>query len=246
MKSFNKLPQEIIINIIKWNVIEDISHILNLCLVSKKMFLLTREHGIYKFLCERMMIVQYPFHSLEAELREVYRSNWFSMFLEKPRIRFNGVYISRVNYMRFKNKAYPFALLINRSGEAETYYQPIHMITYFRYLRFYTDGTALMLTSTIEPQRIVRQLNPTLKGTLKGFCFGYFEFDGTTVKLSLKDDDRKGYSFNFELKIVCVKGKWQTKMEWVEYNVEKIGSHSSVIPLNSLKPFHFSKVKSYK
>lgn len=66
----------------------------------------------------------------------------------RPRVRFNGCYISTVNYVR--------------SGAAPTtqvtFNTPIHIVTYYRYLRFFRDGTVVSLVSTHEPIEIVHHL----------------------------------------------------------------------------------------
>ncbi|TPX09283.1 uncharacterized protein E0L32_009475 [Thyridium curvatum] len=77
-----------------------------------------------------------------------YRSSWQRMFRQRPRVRFNGCYISTVNYIR--------------SGQASasqvTWNSPVHIVTYFRYLRLLRDGTAISLLTTAEPQDVVHHL----------------------------------------------------------------------------------------
>lgn len=67
----------------------------------------------------------------------------------RPRIRFTGVYISTVNY--------------NRPGAASTTTStwgtaPVHIVTYFRYLRFFRDGSVISLLTTTEPGSVVEHL----------------------------------------------------------------------------------------
>lgn len=81
-------------------------------------------------------------------LQTVYASSWRRMFRTRPRIRFNGCYISTVNYTR------PGAA----STDSRTWGTPIHIITYFRYLRFFRDGTAISLLTTTEPPDVVHHL----------------------------------------------------------------------------------------
>ncbi|PHH61457.1 hypothetical protein CDD81_365 [Ophiocordyceps australis] len=76
--------------------------------------------------------------------------SWMHMFRSRPRIRFNGCYISTVNYIR--------------SGQASTNLatwgsSPVHIVTYYRYLRFFPDGSALSLLSTTPPVDIVHHLS---------------------------------------------------------------------------------------
>lgn len=73
-------------------------------------------------------------------------SSWSEVFQSYPRIRFTGIYISTVNY--------------TRAGAASTFQtvswnSPIHIVTYYRYLRFYPDGSVVSLLSTTEPVDVV-------------------------------------------------------------------------------------------
>ncbi|BDD63023.1 hypothetical protein MPDQ_003686 [Monascus purpureus] len=77
-------------------------------------------------------------------------SSWSQVFQSFPRVRFTGVYISTVNY--------------TRAGAASSYHNvswnsPIHIVTYYRYLRFYPDGTVVSLLSTTEPVDVVPHIS---------------------------------------------------------------------------------------
>ena len=71
--------------------------------------------------------------------------SWQRMFRLRPRIRFNGCYISTVNYIR---AGQPSATLV-------TWNSPVHIVTYFRYLRFFRDGTVISLLTTAEPTDVI-------------------------------------------------------------------------------------------
>ncbi|KAI1418897.1 hypothetical protein F5Y12DRAFT_721451 [Xylaria sp. FL1777] len=73
---------------------------------------------------------------------------WQSMFQRRPRVRFNGCYISTVNYIRPGQN----------SGHHLTWNTPVHIVTYYRYLRLFRDGTAISLTTTDEPAHVVHYL----------------------------------------------------------------------------------------
>ena len=77
------------------------------------------------------------------------RSHYFStfghnfrrMFMERPRLRYTGLYLAQTQYLRL--------------GESETsLLRPMHVVKYWRYLRFYSDGFMLMLTSTNCPKKV--------------------------------------------------------------------------------------------
>lgn len=69
-------------------------------------------------------------------------------FRHRPRIRFNGCYISTVNYTR------PGASHQSRF----TWTSPVQIVTYYRYLRFFRDGTVISLLTTVEPADVVHHL----------------------------------------------------------------------------------------
>lgn len=87
-------------------------------------------------------------HTLSLTPSSLYPT-WQDHFRRRPRVRFNGAYISTVNYVR--------------SGQASTNQAtwggaPIHIVTYYRYLRFFRDGTCVSLLSTSEPADVVHHL----------------------------------------------------------------------------------------
>lgn len=84
-----------------------------------------------------------------ALIPSVYTS-WSDMFRRRPRIRFNGCYISTVNYIRPGHHAAAPAAWAG-SG-------PVHIVTYYRYLRFFRDGSAISLLTTVHPADVVHQL----------------------------------------------------------------------------------------
>ena len=74
--------------------------------------------------------------------------DWREVFHSHPRVRFTGVYISTVNYTRAGGA----------SASQVTWNSPVHIITYYRYLRFFRDGTVISLLTTHEPTEVVHHL----------------------------------------------------------------------------------------
>jgi len=89
----------------------------------------------------------------ETLLHNAYSSSWQRMFRSRPRIRFNGCYISTVNYIR-PGQA---------SATQNTWISPVHIVTYYRYLRFFRDGTVISLLTTTEPAHVVHYLTKDLQ-----------------------------------------------------------------------------------
>ncbi|OCK86186.1 hypothetical protein K432DRAFT_431155 [Lepidopterella palustris CBS 459.81] len=73
-----------------------------------------------------------------------------ALFRQRPRIRFNGCYISTVNYTR------PGA----SSPTSISWNSPIHIVTYYRYLRFLRNGTCISLLTTAEPGDVIPHMLP--------------------------------------------------------------------------------------
>lgn len=84
----------------------------------------------------------------EQLLRTTYANSWRHMLRSRPRIRFNGCYIATVNYTRAGAT----------STNTLTWGAPVHVVTYFRYLRFFRDGSAISLLTTSEPSDVVHHL----------------------------------------------------------------------------------------
>ncbi|KAI9668716.1 MAG: hypothetical protein M1829_005256 [Trizodia sp. TS-e1964] len=70
---------------------------------------------------------------------------WRDMFKYRPRVRFNGCYISKAVYYR------DGALTLAQNS----FNAPVHVVTYYRYLRFFRDGTVIALLSTHPPSDVV-------------------------------------------------------------------------------------------
>ena len=88
-------------------------------------------------------------------LQDNYGNSWRQLFRSRPRIRFNGCYISTVNYTR------PGAA----STTQLTWNSPVLIVTYYRYLRFYRDGAVISLLTTAEPGDVVHHLAKENLGT---------------------------------------------------------------------------------
>ncbi len=74
------------------------------------------------------------------------------MYLRRPRLNFDGVYISKTSYVR--------------AGEQslDNFYAPWHLVEYYRYFRFFADGSVLFMTCADEPKNVVNKLNVAITG----------------------------------------------------------------------------------
>ncbi|KAJ1982594.1 hypothetical protein H4R35_000220 [Dimargaris xerosporica] len=161
-----------------------------------------------------------------------YRYDWRRMFIEKPRIRWDGVYISTCYYMR--------------SGRTEnTWYQPVHLVTYYRYMRFYRDGRCVKLLTTDSPRDVVRFLQ--WKGRLKGLMHGRYRMTGTRLQAILTDAQRPHLTFHAQLTAKSPARGRHNKLSWVRYysvDVTRDGDRVDY-SLEHFKPYYFSRVRAF-
>jgi F-box protein 9 len=185
-----ELPEEILVHIFQELAVVDVASFVRLAQVCKKMaYLVASEEQIWKRVClgseagfgamhyqwQREVLggplkkdstdLDEDFEELEPPLSKEaitealfhagYSASWHLMFRLRPRIRFNGCYISTVNYIR-PGQASPNQV---------TWNSPVHIVTYYRYLRFFRDGTVISLLTTSEPADVVHYLTKELQET---------------------------------------------------------------------------------
>ncbi|KAK6214777.1 F-box domain-containing protein [Colletotrichum tabaci] len=199
-----------------------------------------------------------------ALLPDIYSSSWQSMFRHRPRIRFNGCYISTVNYIR--------------PGQANanqiTWNSPVHIVTYYRYLRFFRDGTAISLLTTDEPASVVHYMTRELLEQHRGAAAAHLPsvvmqhglrgrwrlssaLDHPDAPLNETEGDlfveTEGvgvkYTYRMYLEVRSAgkgKGARNTKLMWKGfYSYNKLTDDLGEFALKNGKPFFFSRVKSY-
>ncbi|XP_054991501.1 F-box only protein 9 [Sorex araneus] len=134
------LPMEVLMYIFRWVVSSDLDlrSLEQLSLVCRGFYICARDPEIWRLACLRVWG--------RSCIKLVPYTSWREMFLERPRVRFDGVYISKTIYIR--------------QGEQslDGFYRAWHQVEYYRYMRFFPDGSVMMLTTPEEPQSIVSRL----------------------------------------------------------------------------------------
>ncbi|KAI8636253.1 hypothetical protein BD408DRAFT_426433 [Parasitella parasitica] len=233
-----KLPSEIMVDILRFLVLDSVSTMPSVALTCKRFFLLSRDPSIWQYACIR--VFREPSMTLEQSRRfqldhvQKYNGHWLQMFIDRPRIRYDGIYISTCNYMR--------------SGTLEIgSNQPFHFVTYYRYIRFFPNGTILKHVSTNEPQHVVKLMQP---GFGKKQCFhGRFTLDGEDrINIVMKDKTMPNLIFDLKLNIKTTNRGRHNKLNWDEYSSmsETLNRDRDHYNLKLLKAFFFSPVRSYK
>ncbi|EAA34959.1 hypothetical protein GE21DRAFT_1190 [Neurospora crassa] len=201
--------------------------------------------------------------------KTVYNSSWLRMWRLRPRIRFNGCYISTVNYIRTGQA----------NANATTWGSPVHIVTYYRYLRFFRDGTAISLLTTAEPADVVYHLtreamalhagkrqagnntalthlpSAPMQYALKGRWRLASAADNPAAPLNEIEGDlivetegvgKYIYRLDLTLKSAGKMGAKNNKLVWRGfYNYDRMTDDWGEFTLKHDKPFFFSRVKSY-
>ncbi|KAF1920652.1 hypothetical protein BDU57DRAFT_20997 [Ampelomyces quisqualis] len=184
-----------------------------------------------------------------------------ALFQRRPRIRFNGCYISTVNYTR-AGQASPTSV---------TWNSPIHIVTYYRYMRFLRDGTCISLLSTSEPSDVVPYLSiehmhkhhgALPSAPIKDALLGRWRLTGPQ---SLNDDDgddgaeKEGnvvvetagatpkYMYKMLLGLETAgKGAKNNKLSWLGYwSYNRLTDDWGEFGLKNDRAFYWSRVRSY-
>ncbi|KAG2492813.1 hypothetical protein HYH03_008972 [Edaphochlamys debaryana] len=84
--------------------------------------------------------------ALHKLITKQFRMNWKRMYVTHPHLRFDGLYASRNTYVR------------TGVAEFKRSSAPVHLVTYFRYYRFFPDGTFVYRTSPNILAKVVKSL----------------------------------------------------------------------------------------
>ncbi|KNE58622.1 hypothetical protein AMAG_04185 [Allomyces macrogynus ATCC 38327] len=224
------LPAELLARAFKFAIAADTNAFFALSLVCKKFCLVAREPTIWKHLCFR----HYPPEKVLVDAAA--KEDWLQYFIREPRIRFDGVYISRCMYVRQGISEFGFN-------------NPVHLVEYFRYLRFFRDGRVLSYMTTSEPRDIVKQFTESHLESRKGFMTGTYVQNGAVVDLTLTDKRRAHNTFTKTVQIKGSKRGKHNRLHWVHYSFTTINHHAEQeiveLDLTEFRPYVFSKVKSY-
>jgi F-box protein 9 len=292
-----ELPEEILVHIFQDLAILDMASFVRLAQVCKKMaYLVASEEQIWKRIClgsevgfgamhyewqrevlggplrKHIVELDEGFDDIEAPLSKEaitealfhggYSSSWHMMFRLRPRIRFNGCYISTVNYIR-PGQA---------SASQVTWSSPVHIVTYYRYLRFFRDGTVISLLTTTEPADVVHYLTKELQEThrdgaaphlpsiiMQNALRGRWRLSTAADNLDADLKDAEGdvfvetegaspkYMYRMKLSLRSAgKGARNNKLVWQGFwNYNLLTDDSGEFTLRNDKAFFWSRVKSY-
>lgn len=166
--------------------------------------------------------------------KEFWGHNYHKMIKERPYVKFEGIYISVVNYLRYG---------AHQDG-SRSWLNPIHMITYYRYFRFYADGRCLRLLTTDEPSIVVPHFSLETPPKNSEVCHWTLGLDHGFGHLTITRSSSK-YTFVEELQIKDQGTRIHQRLKWLSSIIIDKEGEVTECSMKKEKPFFFSRVRSY-
>ncbi|CAH6720804.1 F-box protein Hrt3p [[Candida] jaroonii] len=196
-----------------------------------------------------------PVPKNQLKILPSYNNSWKYMLFHRPFIKFNGCYISIINYYSEGSRA----------EFSNSWTNPVRTITYYRYLRFFPDGKVLKVLTTLEPTRVIPHLQRSnyvvsnILDQVKGNRDGHRIYHGRwimntdgEVHITIDEGSVPYYIFHYHFKIVNMGHNRFGKLSWIKYYTVRIQGEEedigevSELGLKNEKPFKFSRVRSYE
>lgn len=165
-------------------------------------YIIARDEGLPQF--QRLCVKTWA--CTTTAIFEAYQCDWRNMFLHRPRLREDGIYISRNHYLR--------------PGVTEgSYYQPVHEVVYFRYLRFFSSGTVIYALSSDPPKQVLNWFKPTpalsAASQSRAVHAGSFVLEEDNVQIWVKISVT--HTTCLELKLATTRVGWNDRLALKEY-----------------------------
>lgn len=161
---------------------------------------------------------------------------WKDMYSKRPFIKYNGIYISTCTYLREGSVA-----------DSISWSNPIQMITYYRFIRFFKSNRCLRLLTVTEPGEVVPKLTKNWASTgLKGVHEGTWRLNEDSGELSISGEGSvPNYVFIQEFKVASGSRRKHNQLRWVTSSCIDARGEQSEFNLRNERHFVFSRVKSY-
>ncbi|RKP35810.1 hypothetical protein BJ085DRAFT_12245, partial [Dimargaris cristalligena] len=237
-----ELPRELQVIILRHLLVMDLASVSRFAQVCQTFRALTQETALWRWACE------YVFSSPALEITDGAAKPSSGGIANDARRRIidrgsiRGVYVSTCYYAR--------------PGRTEnTWYQPVHMVTYYRYMRFYRDGRCLKWLTTDEPKKAIKALKWDPLGIMsigsrrKGLMYGTYAVSTQGQLWAVVcDPDRPTLTFfiHAQAKSSAQRGR-HNKLNWLSYASMNLKYPDEVVTysLTDFRPFYFSRVRSY-
>ncbi|XP_013192861.1 F-box only protein 9 [Amyelois transitella] len=247
------LPSEVVSLVLRWvaGAECDARSLERAAAASRGWLLLARAAPLYRDLCVRTWGVEC------GTPRALGFPSWRDMYISRPRLLLHGCYISKTTYLRQGENSFQ-----------DQFYRPLFLINYYRYLRFFPEGTVLMWTTAEEPASCVSQLKTRQPKASLGIMAGHYRLMGDKVVIVIKKcpDKKQPQSINsrfrsrrrdapeqhdqiyhVELELRDVRSRRNFQLAWRGYSICTRRDQRTQFDITPAKfpPFMFSGVRSY-
>eukprot|EP00164_Ancoracysta_twista_P002142 GFYU01002830.1.p1 GENE.GFYU01002830.1~~GFYU01002830.1.p1 ORF type:complete len:325 (-),score=74.11 GFYU01002830.1:125-985(-) len=129
---------------------------------------LAHDESLWAQICEQT----YP--DCNDDIRQMYGCNWKRMFIERPRLRFDGCYVSKNSYLRKGANEWQVGI-------------GVHEVVFYRVLRFYSTGEVLTTTTVHKTFFQWLNLDKVKRNVVKDkpIYVGTWEFDERAKRVTL-------------------------------------------------------------
>lgn len=248
---FSDLPTEVILYILRWVVSSelDLRSMERFGRACRGFYLLARDPEIWRRACVRVWGVNV------GNLKGSPFAGWREMYMNRPRVHFHGCYISRTSYLRYGENSFQ-----------DQFYRPVQLVEYYRYFRFFADGSVLMLTSAEEPQSCVGKLKPRSPAQNE-ILKGHYRLRNDELIIAVQrnrsnvqaqrpgrkkeiDSEFSQQTLYLELGIVSTAKRAFSQLHWRQYSMVQLRNSQETTTTFELAPskyptLFFSRVKSY-
>ncbi|ORX66786.1 hypothetical protein DL89DRAFT_295163 [Linderina pennispora] len=211
----DRLPDDLLVHVLKMAGAVDVQIVGRFAAACKRFAVVSRDARLWKFMncaaqrqptgerfqaaCSSVSVpAEEPVDTYSLYREAQAYDGWLDMFLRRARVRFDGIYISTCHYLR-------------PSSAENTWTTPVMLVTYYRYLRFFRDGTCLKLLSTTEPAKIVRSIFWATRE--RRVQRGVWRLDGRDVVAYTQDKERDGLTFCLELEVRSTRDSQEQQLQ---------------------------------
>ncbi|KAL3148629.1 hypothetical protein ABBQ38_014052 [Trebouxia sp. C0009 RCD-2024] len=180
------LPPELTTTVLRYLPITALAHCQCVC---KQWNALGNFPPLWQSACqEAFQYVEYD--KLNRLVRTAHKGSWRDLYLQRPHMRFDGVYVSRNTYLR--------------TGLVEWRVKnPVHLVCYFRYYRFFPDGQFVYRTSPDVVRNAARslQLSPGKSRADSQVERGLWRLNGSALQTVMVYANSKNTEIRAKLKL---------------------------------------------
>lgn len=250
-----QLPSEVLNYILKWVVSSELDlKSLEACSeVCRGFYVAARDEEIWRLICLKVW-------GVSVTTSNYYNQPWRELFISRPRVNFHGCYSSKISYIREGERGF----------QDHESYKSWHIVKYFRFLRLFPGGRAIMSISADDPGLTAKLMNNRHFCSVQGSMVGDYRIvDNVLVCVLHKQASKKivqprlrkkkmevvpyydvpQQDFHMEFYIKGVENKM---LQWKNYNIvstfksgrEQVDS-VNITDMNNFPSLSFYRVGSY-